>query len=99
MFNFIISFIIVFYASFSFANLAYITNEKDNTVSVIDIDKKKVVFGHDFSEIGKKSYLNKIVQIETKKIYPYYILSKEEKKTFHEHDCEKQKKDPPQQAF
>ena len=25
------------------ANLAYITNEKDNTVSVIDIDKKKVV--------------------------------------------------------
>ena len=43
MFNFIISFILVFYASFSFANLAYITNEKDNTVSVIDIDKKKVV--------------------------------------------------------
>ena len=25
------------------ANLAYITNEKDNTVSVIDIKKKKVV--------------------------------------------------------
>ena len=42
MFNFIISFILVFYASFSFANLAYITNEKDNTVSVIDIDKKVV---------------------------------------------------------
>ena len=25
------------------ANLAYITNEKDNTVSVIDIKKKKVI--------------------------------------------------------
>ena len=25
------------------ANLAYITNEKDNTVSIIDIKKKKVV--------------------------------------------------------
>ena len=43
MFNFIISFILILYANSSFANLAYITNEKDNTVSVIDIDKKKVV--------------------------------------------------------
>ena len=27
----------------AFANLAYITNEKDNTVSVIDINKQKVI--------------------------------------------------------
>ena len=39
--------ILTFFSFFSFnnvkANLAYITNEKDNTVSVIDINKKKVV--------------------------------------------------------
>ena len=35
--------ILVFTFSKTEANLAYITNEKDNTVSVIDINKKKVV--------------------------------------------------------
>ena len=39
--------ILLFYSFFNFnfvkANLAYITNEKDNTVSVIDIKKKKVI--------------------------------------------------------
>ena len=32
-----------FCATTSFANLAYITNEKDNTVSIIDIKKRKVI--------------------------------------------------------
>ncbi len=39
--------IVAFFSILSFsnvnANLAYITNEKDNTVSVIDIKKKKVI--------------------------------------------------------
>ena len=47
MFNIFVNsflfFIFVCYSSLSLANLAYITNEKDNTVSVIDIDKKKVI--------------------------------------------------------
>ena len=46
--NFFLIFFLFFIASFiSFeklnANLAYVTNEKDNTVSVIDIKKKKVI--------------------------------------------------------
>ena len=38
-------FISILFFSFSKveANRAYITNEKDNTVSVIDINKKKVI--------------------------------------------------------
>ena len=59
MFNFIISFILVFYASFSFANLAYITNEKDNTVSVIDISifqhRSTVQLGDEILELPKYS--------------------------------------------
>ena len=40
MINIIIVFILVFFVKDSFANLAYITNEKDNTVSIVDINKK-----------------------------------------------------------
>ena len=36
-------FVIAMCLSSAKANLAYITNEKDNTVSVIDIKKKKVI--------------------------------------------------------
>lgn len=39
--NFLIIAILFFTFSKTKANLAYITNEKDNTVSVIDINKKK----------------------------------------------------------
>ena len=41
--NFFIIAVLIFTFSKTKANLAYITNEKDNTVSVIDINKKKVV--------------------------------------------------------
>mgnify|MGYP003344716582 CR=1 FL=1 len=42
--NFFIIALLVFTFSKTKANLAYITNEKDNTVSVIDINKKKLRF-------------------------------------------------------
>ena len=41
--KFILFSLFFFLAGPSFGNLAYITNEKDNTVSVIDIKKKKVI--------------------------------------------------------
>ena len=42
--NFILSFVILLFAFKPvFSGLAYITNEKDNTVSVVDVGKKKVV--------------------------------------------------------
>ena len=37
----LITFLLFFSSTYVKANLAYITNEKDNTVSVIDIAKKK----------------------------------------------------------
>ena len=43
MFNILLLFVSVFYSSVVDASKAYITNEKDNTLSVIDISKKKVV--------------------------------------------------------
>ena len=43
MIRFIFCLFFIFVAKTSFANLAYITNEKDNTVSVIDIKKNKVI--------------------------------------------------------
>ena len=43
MFKIILSFIFVFYVNVTFSNLAYITNEKDNTVSIIDIEKKRLL--------------------------------------------------------
>ena len=43
MIRFIFCLFFIFAAKTSFANLAYITNEKDNTVSVIDIKKNKVI--------------------------------------------------------
>ena len=43
MIRFIFCLLFIFSAKISFANLAYITNEKDNTVSVIDIKKNKVI--------------------------------------------------------
>ena len=42
MFNILLLFVSVFYSSVD-ASKAYITNEKDNTLSVIDISKRKVV--------------------------------------------------------
>ena len=36
-------FLTFFVSETAIANMAYITNEKDNTVSVLDIKKKKVV--------------------------------------------------------
>ena len=43
MFNILLLFVSVFYSSAVDASKAYITNEKDNTLSVIDISKRKVV--------------------------------------------------------
>ena len=43
MFNILLLFVSVFYSSVVDASKAYITNEKDNTLSVIDISKRKVV--------------------------------------------------------
>ena len=43
MFNILLLFVSVFYSSTVDASKAYITNEKDNTLSVIDISKRKVV--------------------------------------------------------
>jgi len=43
MFNILLLFVSIFYSSAADASKAYITNEKDNTLSVIDISKRKVV--------------------------------------------------------
>ena len=42
MINIILYLFLVFFVKDSFANLAYITNEKDNTVSIVDINKKVI---------------------------------------------------------
>ena len=43
MFNILLLFVSILYFSSADASKAYITNEKDNTLSVIDIDKRKVI--------------------------------------------------------
>ena len=43
MINILLLFVSVFYSSVVDASKAYVTNEKDNTLSVIDISKRKVV--------------------------------------------------------
>ena len=43
MFNILLLFVSILYSSSADASRAYITNEKDNTLSVIDIDKRKVI--------------------------------------------------------
>ena len=43
MFNILLLFVSIFYSSAVDASKAYITNEKDNALSVIDISKRKVV--------------------------------------------------------
>ena len=43
MFNILLLFVSILYSSSADASKAYITNEKDNTLSVIDINKRKVI--------------------------------------------------------
>jgi PQQ-dependent catabolism-associated beta-propeller protein len=43
MFNILLLFVSILYSSYADASKAYITNEKDNTLSVIDINKRKVI--------------------------------------------------------
>ena len=51
------------------ANLAYITNEKDNTVSVIDIKKKKVI---NTVKVGQRP--RGIIMSKDGKLSPYLCL-------------------------